>query len=429
MTETYTIKNVTEDLSFLLTLTKLFEADEEGFWFDPGTNERHKHLVESNSSPKEIVLFQDPLPKGDYYFFNPYSEGFGQSSPAVQLYFKTIRISFNLYFNTVMMHIMREVAEHKELVKEDPSHKLSNAAVRMTHLPVDNKTTLYDYIDDKVINEFEKIISRIDASGDDDLIFVPYMRQHMTAKVVCDTLTDSNWDEKFGHDIRKKSLVAFKAAVMGVLGISNPSDLSKFSTVYDPELKTAPRLWATLTTYLKLYSKFNDVIPDAFAINGVTADKEAIDLGELQAVLDRSSMAYSIAKHVVQPVPPKKNVVDTTTIDTPKITIGGGNNLTRSGSRFAPQIIDDSRNSGLNRGLSINNRYETQSRFKPQIIDTRDNDPFSPAAVGNGSVNLGHGLGGVSSERGYFGETNRGGLTLTPRSNFGSPETSRRYFG
>lgn len=426
MTETYVIKDVTQDLSFLLSLTKLFEVDSQGFWIDSGTKERYKHVVDNNTSGKEIIIFQDPLPKGDYHLFNPYAEGFGKKSEAVQLFFKTVRISFNLCLQTVMMHVISEVAEHKEAIKEDPTHKLSNGAVRMTHLRVDPKSTLYDCVDDKLVAEFDKICSRIDESADEDFIFVPYIQMHMTAKVKCDALTDPKWDEKFGKDIRKKSLLAFKAAIMGVLGISDISQLENFNTVYDTELKTAPRLWATLTTYLKLYSKFNDMIPVAFAVNDVPADEEAIDLGELQSVLDRSGFAYGIAKHVVQPVPPKKTVIDTSTIDTPKINLGGGSNLARPGSRFAPQIIETNQNRGLGTGLSIRGQERT-SRFKPQILDQGPTDPFAPVSAAPSS-GLGTGLNRGGMGQSYFGSDRSSGLSINPRSNFGSPETTRRYF-
>jgi len=440
MTETYGTAQITSDLSFLLSLTKLFEADEKGYWYDPGADQRYTHIIDSTEKGKEIVIFQDPLPKGDHYVFNPYSEGFGKKSEAVQLFFKTVRIAFNLNLSTVLMYIVRQVIDHKEaLAADDNDHKLSHSAVRMTCLHVDKKLTLFDAIDEKTEEEFSKILERIASNKDDDLIFVPYLNRQMTAKVMCDALTDPKWDEKFGKDIRKKSLLAFKTAIMGVLGIKDPSDLATFSVTYDPDLKTSARLWTTLTVYLKLYTKFNDVIPEAFAIDGVLAERESIDLGELQAVLDRSSFAYAIAKHMVQPVPPRKQLTDTSTVDTPTLNLSGGNNLNVGGPKFRPHVVDElGRRSQppISGGLVINRGADTGGRFRPHVINDQAIDPMAPSLRPNSDSMRGNGLGFNRPNTGmggsYFGNNgggySSGGLNLSPSSNFGSPQSTRRYF-
>lgn len=431
MTDTYTVKDATNDIEFLLSLTKLFTSDEKGFWFDTGLDKRHLLKMDANDEGKEIVIFQDPLPKGDYYFFNPFAEGFGKKSPAVQLFYKTIRVAFNLNLTTSLQYMMSELLKHKQALVDDPDHKLNHIVGRMSSVPVDKKTTLFDVVDEKLLDEFESIILRTK----DESIFVPYMHQQMLAKVVCDVLNDPTWDEKFGKDIRKKSLLAFKSALMGVLGIKDPSELEVFSSKYDPDLKTTARLHTTLTVYLKMYSRFNDILAHAFGVNGNVAVEHEVDLGTLQQVLDRSPMAYAIAKHMVQPVMPKSSPTSTNSVDTSKLQIGGGaNRLNIGGSRFpGPEVIDEFGRRGTMRNQLAIAPQTGFSRFTPHVINDQPADPFAPATRPAGgdlfgrsnSIGFGNNGGGSNYFQSQpFGNAGQFGLNLTPPNNFNSP-TSR----
>lgn len=436
MSDTYTIKNVTADLGFLLSLTKIFGADGDGFWIDLATKERYVHRLDADDTGKEIVIFQDPMPKGDYYFFNPFAEGFGKKSPATQFYFKAIRVAFNLNLSTVMQYVARSIQEAKEAEKEKSEYSLSHMVVRMSSVPIDRKTTVYDVVDDKMIDEFEKLFERME----EECVYVPYLTAQMTAKVKCDALTDPQWDEKYGKDIRKKTLLAFKAVLQGVLGINKPEELSTFTVKYDPDLKTSAKFHTTMSVYLKLYSRFNDVLADAFAVDGKPSTRDEIDLGEFAATIERFPLAYAIAKHMVQAVLPKVSATDTTTSDTSRLQIGGNDSGSRNlgSKRFpGPEIIDDfGRRAPGNQSLTIGRPVESNSRFKQHVISDIPTDPFAPMtrpinSDAFGGSSMGN-FGGTTG--GYFGNPvgglggGGGGLNLAPSSNFGHPAT-KRYFG
>lgn len=419
MTDKYTIKDVTNDLSFLLTLTKLFSSDSEGFWVDG--EERFKYCLDSSGEGKEIVIFQDPMPKGDFYYFNPFAEGFGKKSPAVNLFYKTCRVALNVNLRMVMIHVLQELLNSKET----EGYSLAPTVLRMSTVPIDKKTTLFDMVDEKFIEETETILSRLEATEINGSLCVVYIPKDMRAGVKCEALGDPKWDEKYGHNIRKKSLLGFRALLMGVLGIKNADELENFSDKYDPTLKSSARIHTTMSVYLNLYSKFNEVL----------SETDSIDLGTLAEVIDRFPMAYVIAKHMIQPSIPAKSVLDVSPTDTSHLI----NKDSKTKRFLQPEFVD-------NFGRPINSNPAptpifTQSggisRFKPEVISLGQSDPFSP--IPGGMVNqrqdmftqpmpspVGMGNGMFQTPQPLF---SGGGLNLNPPSNFGSPGTRTGYFG
>lgn len=446
MADTYSIKEVTKDLSFLMSLTKILTVDDNGFWYDHDAGKRFVHQHDSNDVSREIAVFQDPMPKGDILFFNPFAEGFGKKSPAVNLYYKLIRIALNLDIRTAVLYVIEAVTAVKNAEAEGKEHSLSHIVTRMSSVPVDRRTSIYDLCDSKLLGEFESLFDRTN----DETIFVPYLPQHTKGTIKVDALTDPTWDEKYGKDIRKKSLLAFKAVLMGVLGITKVGELDQFTVKYDPDLKSSPKFHTIMSVYQKLYTRFNDILADAYTVDGKPSSRDEVDLGELAAVIERFPLAYSVAKHMVQPVVSVKSVTDTASADTRGLKIASGSTSSFSAPtrRFpGPEIIDSFGRRGLPSQplvLASNNSQpvETQSRFKPHVISTEATDPFAPAVRSNNTQSFGGGLQvGNTSFGGQFGNqpqfgTNQfnsptsfggSGLDLGVPSTFGSPGT-RRFF-
>jgi hypothetical protein len=415
MVDKYVIRDVTEDLTFFTSLTNAFEVDEKGFWtFD---NKPFVYAVDKEDKGRNIVLFQDPLPTGDHYIFNPLSEGLGKSSPAVQLYYRTIRIALNVNVRAATMLVIKYITALKRKVEADEEHSLSHVLMRMSSLPVDTKSTIYDNVDDKTAGEIEKIFSQ----ADDNLITVPYMSQQLSAHARIEALIDPQWEERFGKEIRKKTIATFKSLIMAVLGITSPAELSQFVTKYDPESKSAARFHTTLAVYLKLYSRFNEILPP----------EQMVDLGMLAEKIDRIPYAYAIAKHMVQAVPPRLAPTDPGAADTSQLRMGGG---TDGGKRhFAgPKILG-----GTGDGFNLA-QPQSQGRFKTPLLNEGRVDPFAPVV---GSSGFGGGMGGMSpmggmsmsggggmgafgaGGGGMFGGGMGGGLSLdlNPPSNFAMP--------
>jgi hypothetical protein len=425
MSTTYTIRDVTNDLTSIMTLTNTFTVDRDGYWEFDGN--RFEYNVDKDEAGREIVLFQDPLPKGNHYIFNPFSEGYGKSSPATQLYYRTIRVALNVNLRAAALFLVRSILEVKEAAKDNKEYAISHALIKMSSTSVDPKTTVYDAVDDKTEGEFKKIFD----ITEDNLITVPYLNQQMSSKARIEALIDPQWDDKIGKAVRKKSIAVFKAAIMGILGIETPADLEQFTVKYDPDLKSAARFHTTLSTYLKIYSRFNEILPPA----------QQIDLGSLASTIERLPFAYAIAKHMVQPVPPRTAPTDPSSADTSRLRIAGvgGTDGARKSRFGGPRIVDQgfggSRGIGMTPSLQLGN---SGSRFKPNIISDAPLDPFAPVVGGQATAGFGGFQGGGSSFSGggtsFGGGFNPGGgfggggLNLSPPNNFGDPGLNRTGF-
>jgi hypothetical protein len=398
-----------------MSLTNIFSVDEKGFWFDVLKDERFKYQMDANDTPKEIVLFQDPFPKGDYYYFNPLAEGLGDKSPADQLFQRTIRLNLNENIRIAIIKLLTSLVASKE----EGGAKLDHVELRMSSVAIDKKITLIDYADEKLVEEVKKIFDRTGGN----FFSVPYIQAQQTAKAMCDVFIDPQWVDKYGVDIRKKSILAFKAAILGVLGIDDEKGFSEFNVKYDPAVKSAARLDTTLRVYYKLYSKFNDILPESCAI----------DLGTLNDVIERLPMAYAIAKHMVQPTLPRHRPTDLSPSDTSKFA----GPVSSSGRRMPSPVVGtpapDFGAPGRFQPQMVN-QGTTPGKFQPQFLPVSPLDPTAPL------VNVGGGFGGQPN--GGFGHGNRnyfgGGSSFTPAAAgpnfapgnmFGRPEMQRRYFG
>lgn len=423
MTNSYTIDDVTKDLTFVLSLTGALDANEKGYVVAKGEEEPFVYRFEHNDPGKNIVLFQDPLPQGDYYLFNPFGEGFGKETPATKLFYKLLRESLNVNLGTILLYILQSNLEAKQATKEKQDYSISSAVLKMSSVLVDKKNTIYDVVDETLLEEAKTLLKRCDH----DLVNVIYLSRQMTAQAKCPVLTDPLWDEKFTKDVRKKGINAFKATLMGILGIESVEDLNNFKVKYDPELKSSAQFHTVLSLYLKLYMQFNDILAEAFGTDNEPAYSFEINLGELTNVIERLPLAYAIAKHTVQPVLPAHAAPTSfETADTSGLNLQSGHK-TRP---FGPKIVDSFGSVAtptapvLNLGVT-----QPQSRFGPRIINDPNQNwttaqqaqvqqiPVQPVS------NFSQPIGGLFNQPLNLG----GSLNLTPPSNFGFPGTAPRW--
>lgn len=428
MARNYTIDDVTKDLSFVLSLTGALDANDKGVVVPKGQEEPFVYRLENNDPGKNIILFQDPLPQGDYYLFNPFGEGFGKETPASKLFYKLLRESLNVNIATVLLYILQSNLEAKQAAKEKKEYSISSTVLKMSSVLVDKKNTIYDVVDETLLEEAKTLLKRCDH----DLINVVYLSRQMTAQAKCPVLTDPLWDEKFTKDIRKKSINAFKAALMGILGIETVEDLNTFKVKYDPELKSSAQFHTTLALYLKLYAQFNEILGEAFGTDGESAQSFEINLGELTNVIERLPLAYAIAKHTVQPVlPARAGPTSFETADTSRFTP----QETQKPRPFGPKVLDSfgSVSTPVSPVLSLTPQPQA-SRFGPKII----NDPnqnwttAQQAAVQHIPVqqipvqpvsNFGYPQGGFYNQPLSLNQS----LNLNPPNNFGLPGTGYRW--
>jgi hypothetical protein len=430
---TYTPKDITKDLSFLMSLTKIFSTDDKGYWFDTMKQERFVYAPDPNTDGKPIVLFQDPIPHGDHYLFNPFAEGFGPKSPAVQLYYRSIEAALNLNLSTILLYMVRTVSAYVEAGGEG-SATLSHSVQRMASGTLDGKTTLGELVDGKTEKEFDTILSRMN----NEIVLVSYMRQMTTAKLLCQPLTSSGWAEKVGKGVRKKTLDAFKTALVGILGLPTATSLPDFDVKYNPNPKSAAEFSTKLSVYYQVYNRINDVLPEAYSsADGELSMESAVDLGEFGEVIERLPQAYAIAKHMVQPVkvaPTSLQTADTSHLSG-AVDAAGNRRFTQT-----PQPVG-----GFGRQPFPQPAPQALSptgarRFITPGTPNPADDPLSPAIRRNpgGFGMMGQpmgGFGGPSFAPGGFGGGfgtgfggfQSGGFGAVPPSNFGMPNTQRRF--
>jgi hypothetical protein len=391
MTDGYTIKDVTEDLKYLVSLTNVFEVDNEGYLTVANTSERAKPKLDGADSGSEIVLVQGTMPKGEYLTFNPFSEGLGRvGNPANNYYYQAIRVATNATMMVIFFHVARTILTAKKAAAAGEEFTISPAVVKMAGVQMAKRQTLYDVIDDEMIKEFKTLCDRID----DTFFFVPYDTRDMTARVTCSVLTDAEWDAKYaGKDVRKRSVAAFKALIMGVFGITAPDQLSKFSVKYSElNVRSAPRFHTTMSVYLKLYEVFNEVAVDAYTTDGTPPDTFVVDLGALNDVIERFPAAYNIAKHMMQTnTAPSVKAADTASSDTRGMRFQphGTGTMTPDGkpSRFKGPPVVGGFGVQPQPGFMMGQPQPQQNgRFRPHIVDNTPADPFSPS----GTPGIGH---------------------------------------
>lgn len=413
---TYKIADVTKDLTFLVSLTTLFAVDDKGFWIDLLTEERFKYSLEKDDAGKEIVLFQDPMPKGDYYYFNPLAEGLGDRSPANKFFERTVRVALNTKLRTAIIRLVTIL-----LASKTDGTELDHVELRMSGAVVDRKTSLLDYTDEKFLEEVTKIFDRVG----ENFLTVSYIQTQQTARVRCELFSDPQWTEKYGQDIRKKSIPAFRAAVMAVLGITDEKEMVDFDSKYNPENRSAVKLDTTMRSYYKLFSRFNHILPDA----------HMVDLGEFNEVIERLPMAYKIAKHMVQPSMPRNAPTDLSPADTSRIATGMATTVAPGGRRMPSPILNQGPMGMSGPSMGAQPMVGPSGRRMPSpFLNPEPIDPTSPTAFANVGSLAPMSQGGFSgggmrlSGPGSTFTPNMSGPNLNPGPMFGRPELTRRYF-
>jgi hypothetical protein len=310
----YTIKDVTSDLRKVLTLTGEVDADSDGFMVHRDDRTQIK-LVRSkkDDDSRAVVLFQDPLPKGDNFVFNPYSESMGSSSIPSNFFYKAARTNLSFTMMDTVIWLAKELLAHKKALEAKEEHRLSSAILRLTSVKLDGKRgQIIDAVDDEFINELKKIT---DAVGP-ELTHITYHNRQMRATAVVGCLSESTWDENYGRGIRKKSLQAFKALIMGLLGIKTPADLDTIEVRYDVDSGAAAKFTTIVTLYVKIYSGFAEVLANVLIHD--------LNLSDLMEVVDNMSNATRLAKHSSQPILPVASPKSTAPANTAHVTSPSG---------------------------------------------------------------------------------------------------------
>ena len=290
---TNTIAMGEKAVRFLVSSCPTYAVDDSGFVINLARNPPQRHVLKldvknTEEVGKEIVIYQDPIPEGDYFLLNPYAEGMGLRAPPLTFLYDALALTCAHRVGIVIDSLIAMLI----LSNKDGNKAIPESALRIVSKHQVDGKALVDLVDDKMSAEISTIL---DALGT-HYIVPAYVPAQMTAKLIVKCLSDPDFETSFGKTVRKKTVKVFLALTKGILDIDGPEDLSAFDTKYDPEMRVPPKMHTFLSTLLKVYLRFNDALEEA------VADPDArIDLGELSEVIEQIPLVFPLARGAVIP--------------------------------------------------------------------------------------------------------------------------------
>ena len=280
-------------ISFLVKSCPTFDIDDAGFIINLARTPPQRHVLKLDDRNKEeigkeIVIYQDPIPNGDYFLLNPYAEGTGLRSPPLVFLYDALALTASHRVGIVMESLLTMLVQSKEDGKD--KQVLPESALRIVSKHRVDGKAIVDLVDAKMVEEIRVILEALGSH----YIVPAYVPAHMTSRLVVKCLTNPDFETSFGKTVRKKTVHVFLALTKGILDIDKPEDLTAFETKYDPDLRVPPKMHTFLSTLLKIYLRFND------ALEEVVADPAArINLGELSEIIEQIPLVFPIARNAV----------------------------------------------------------------------------------------------------------------------------------
>ncbi len=290
-------QDVTDALRFFIEMSGVYTTDDEGFVVKK-TGERISLPGPSGAAGKPVVLYQQPMPRGDFYVINPFAEGLGQNTPPQVFFYKLQRQALIVRIRlAVLSPIMLAMIDKKIPVPEDSNFIEAKHTKTMLDM-IGGKTvagkSIIDEIDDKMFAEVDKFLSS--PAQNDHIVDILYLKRQMTSSLKSDIIEDEHhFNASMG--IRKKSYQVAQAILMNLLGVKSKQDLARFTA---GTMEKAPaKLSSWMTVLFSVYSKFNQVLEDSIDIEWV------VDLGSFKMHLDNLPAYSGNAKWMIAPNAPE----------------------------------------------------------------------------------------------------------------------------
>ena len=235
-----------------------------------------------NDAGKVGLIIQDPLPDGEYFLINPYGEGGGVTSTPLNFFYRILLAGIveSLVVATTNVLILMIKASKKEIETVPPE------VLRVVTSGKVGDDSIVDVIDARMLKEFEKIDALV--SQRILLLFPP---RKMRVSLHFENMTAEGLKADLGKSVRERTIQTYLAILYGILGIADESELSKFTTVFDPAIGGPPKMWCFTNTLLKIYLAIGGLLDEV----GLFPKK--LDLGKLTEIIERIPEVAKRARH------------------------------------------------------------------------------------------------------------------------------------
>lgn len=278
MTKSASTNEVTNALRFFVSLMISFDVDDQGYIIKKTTGERLKYGP-SDTVPKEMVLYQENLPRADLYIINPFSEGLGENSPPTLFFYKFLRISMIARVRMIMLAAVKLALESKNAVAGSADlgipDNIPQTGVMLNLVSGSiGKKSLIDEIDAKMLSEIDTWAGT--KSVVDTMIDPIYDRSIPGTRVQVSAISKETFLTST-PGMRKNTAKVIRQLLMNILQVREPADLVGLTR---KRTEGAPvRLSSWLETLYAIYERINQALVDVYP-------EYSIDMGDFRTKLD-----------------------------------------------------------------------------------------------------------------------------------------------
>ena len=254
---------VRKALEDFIKITALWGINPQGFIYDLTTGNLIKLKTGKDSElPLLVVGDHSSSVEEPHLVLNPFREGLEGFKKANEEFYCIQRKALYGRLIQLIRLVIRFVQKQSdpnldvdEFCEVDPKNKdLLKIGARNT----ENKKKLSESIDDKSWDNIKAFL--LSPNQKRDFIFLRNSRNRSSCELVIDFLTDPDYKDKNSlKPLREKDILALKTIVMGLLGISKPEEISKFSAVSD-DIRVPTKLFTFATVLYQIYLRFNPIL-------------------------------------------------------------------------------------------------------------------------------------------------------------------------
>ncbi len=255
----FKLTDVTQFLKDMIELSTIYSADAEGYVVNADDGELGARLTLTEAGESgPLLLFQEELRDPTAFILNPLAEGLGVKEST--LWFNKVQRTTLLgHVRTLAEAILTLAVDENERLHKKPDKK--KPAEEPPFLPpplVAIAAAIIAEADAKMLDELRQLF----ADKDPGLITIYWQRRQMVTLFNCGVFgTDDSmtaYRERF-PSIRKKTWPVLQKLLMGIFGMKEADDYTKFNRKANPEVSCA-RLSSYLNTLFAIWSEINPLL-------------------------------------------------------------------------------------------------------------------------------------------------------------------------
>lgn len=285
--------DVTDSLVFFMGTTILYTVDPEFFVCRQKADGivRERIGAAGTDEGKELVLYQEVIPKGDYYVLNPYAEGLGDRTPPTTFFYSRMKLGVTARVRMLILAVIKCVLKDKGVeAGTDLGIEVVPQTKNILHIisgRTDGHKTIVDEIDAKTYKEVETFLGTPRMR---DGLVSPEYRKVQAHSIIDVALLKDESDDVPG--VRKKTVQVLKALLRNIFNLHKPDDWDAYTF---KAVKGAPtKMSSWMHVLYAIYEKINAAIEDTFP-------ELTVDLGTFRAHLENMPAYYGNAYCMIIP--------------------------------------------------------------------------------------------------------------------------------